>query len=68
MSVIDIRDELDRLVESLHIRDSSTNMFSKVGFYDLKVGEKYKLYRNPYDIHNYYTGTVREHNVMCNYG
>ena len=64
MTVIDRIDELVRLFNSLHtIREDI--MFSKVRFYDLKVGEKYKIYRNPCDIHNYYTGTVREHNTIC---
>ena len=63
-----IRDELDRLIDSQRtIRGhlSPSNMFSNVGFYDLKVGEKYKIYRNPYDIDNYYTGIVRQHKNIC---
>jgi hypothetical protein len=62
-----IRDELDRLIDAKRtIREHlSPNMFSRVEFYDLKVGEKYKIYRNPYEIRNYYTGIVREHKNSC---
>ena len=62
-----IRDELDRLIDVQRtIRGHlSPNMFSRVEFYNLKVGEKYKIYRNPCDIDNYYTGIVREHKNSC---
>jgi hypothetical protein len=65
-NVLNIQKELDRFIESRRTCiDILANKFTKVGFYDLKAGEKYKIYRNPFDIDNYCTGIVRQHNTIC---